>query len=103
MEAQVLNTESLDNDGFLSEISNWTREMAHELARRNDLGPLTEDHWKIIEYVRDYYLKYREGPPIVKIGKATGFTAGEICSMFPCGVARGAYRLAGLPRPSGCL
>jgi len=103
VEAPVLNTESLDNDGFLSEISNWTREMAHELARRNDLGPLTEDHWKIIEYVRDYYLKHGEGPPILKIGKATGFTAGEICSMFPCGVARGAYRLAGLPRPSGCL
>ncbi|MDP2840569.1 MAG: TusE/DsrC/DsvC family sulfur relay protein, partial [Syntrophales bacterium] len=97
MEAQVLNTENLDNDGFLSEISNWSREMADELARRNDLGPLTEDHWKIIEYVRDYYLKHREGPPIVKIGKATGFTAAAICSMFPCGVARGAYRLAGLP------
>ena len=103
MEAQVINTESLDNDGFLNEMSNWTREMANELARRNDLGPLTEDHWRIIEYVRDYYLKHREGPPIAKIGKATGLTSSEICSMFPCGVARGAYRLAGLPRPIGCL
>jgi tRNA 2-thiouridine synthesizing protein E len=103
MEAQVLNEENLDNDGFLSEISNWSREMAEELAQRNDLGPLTEDHWKIIEYVRDYYLEHQEGPPIVKIGKATGFKADQICSMFPCGVARGAYRLAGLPKPSGCL
>jgi dissimilatory sulfite reductase related protein len=103
VETQVLSPESLDNDGFLNEISNWTREQAQELARRNDLGPLTEDHWRIIDYVREYYLKHGEGPPIVKIGKATGFSSGEICNMFPCGVARGAYRLAGLPRPSGCL
>lgn len=103
MEAQALHSESLDNDGFLNEMSNWSRAMADELAKRNDLGPLTENHWKIIEFVRDYYLKHGEGPPILKIGKATGFSAGEICSLFPCGVARGAYRLAGLPRPSGCL
>jgi tRNA 2-thiouridine synthesizing protein E len=101
--AHALNPESLDNDGFLNEISGWTREMAEELAHRNDLGPLTESHWKIIDYVRAYYLKHGEGPPIVKIGKATGYTSGQICTMFPCGVARGAYRLAGLPRPSGCV
>jgi len=103
VEKQVFNPKNLDNDGFLNEISSWTRGMAKELARRNNLDPLTEDHWKIIEYVRDYYQKHGEGPPIVKIGKATGFTSGEICTMFPCGVARGAYRLAGLPRPSGCV
>jgi len=93
----------LDNDGFLYEMSSWTREKAYELADRNDLGPLTEDHWKIIDYVRDYYLVNGEGPPIVKIGRDLGMTSREICTLFPCGVARGAYRLAGLPRPSGCL
>ena len=58
MEAQALHAEGLDNDGFLSEMSNWTREMALELAKRNDLGPLTENHWKIIEFVRGYYLAH---------------------------------------------
>ena len=103
METQALNPNNLDPDGFLNEISGWNRDMAIELAERNDLGPLTEKHWMIIEYVREYYTKHGEGPPIVKIGKATGFSSSEICRMFPCGVARGAYRLAGLPRPSGCL
>lgn len=103
MEPQVLNIESLDPDGFLSEISHWTRAMAHELAQRNDLGPLTAQHWKVIDYVREYYLAHGEGSPIIKIGKATGLASSEICSLFPCGVSRGAYRLAGLPRPSGCL
>jgi tRNA 2-thiouridine synthesizing protein E len=103
---KILNrveAESLDNDGFLVEMTQWTREMAEELAKRNDLGPLTEDHWKIIEFVHGYYQKYRTGPPVVKIGKATGLPPKRICELFPCGVARGAYRLAGLPRPFGCL
>ncbi len=103
MESAVLKSDSLDNDGFLKQISSWNREKAHELAERNNLGPLTEDHWKIIDFVRGYYLAHGEGPPIVKIGKALGMTSSKICNLFPCGVARGAYRLAGLPRPSGCL
>lgn len=103
MSSSTLRSQVLDQDGFLMQISNWTRETAHELAEKNDLGPLTEQHWKIIDYVREYYLKHGEGPPIVKIGRATGMTSGEICTLFPCGVARGAYRLAGLPRPTGCL
>ncbi len=103
MESAVINPDTLDQDGFLKQISRWTREAAHELAERNDLGPLTADHWKIIDFVREYYLVHGEGPPIVKIGKAVGMSATDICELFPCGIARGAYRLAGLPRPSGCL
>ena len=93
----------LDNDGFLTEMVAWNREMAEELAKRNDIGPLTTEHWTIIEYVRDYYTKYQIGPSIVKIGKATGISPKKICCLFECGVARGAYRLAGLPRPDGCV
>ena len=104
MYAQNQDMKEIENpDGFLKEIATWTREVAMELARRNNIGPLTEDHWRIIEYVQQYYTTYGQGPPIVQIGKVTGFRPGYICELFPCGVARGAYRLAGLPRPFGCL
>lgn len=103
MGSEALKDEQLDNDGFLHEIKDWTREVAEELAERNELAPLTDDHWKIIEYIRGYFETYGEGPPVVKIAKATGMTSKQICTLFPCGVARGAYRLAGLPRPAGCL
>ncbi len=94
---------SLDEEGFLKTMSGWSRSMVEELATRNDIGPLTDEHWKVIEFVKDYYLAHGTGPPVVKIGKATGLSAAEICRLFPCGVARGAYRLAGLPRPPGCF
>ncbi len=98
------NLDGVENpDGFLKEMSLWSREIAEELARRNNLGPLVEDHWKIIEYVKEYYAKTGRGPAILSIAKETGFSSEHICHLFPCGVAKGAYRLAGLPRPSGCL
>ncbi|MCP4606021.1 MAG: TusE/DsrC/DsvC family sulfur relay protein [Proteobacteria bacterium] len=103
MERDLAKSKMLDNDGFLVEMSTWTRNVAVELAERNDLGPLIEDHWRIIEYVRKYYLDFGHGPPIVKISKATGMSTKRICTLFPCGVGRGCYRLAGLPRPIGCL
>ena len=89
-------------DGFLSQISSWNREVAEELARRNEIWPLTEEHWKVIHYLRDYYLKYAQGPVILKISRATGLSVQRICELFPCGMVRGAYRIAELPRPPGC-
>jgi len=89
-------------DGYLKEMSSWSRDIAEKLAKENDIGPLCEEHWVIIDYIKDYYQKYQIGPSIVKISKRTGFSSKKICELFPCGVARGAYRLAGLPRPSGC-
>jgi TusE/DsrC/DsvC family sulfur relay protein len=103
MEPELIQHDMLDGDGFLLEMSTWTKSVAEDLAERNDLAPLCEDHWRIIDYVREYYLAHGQGPPIVKISKATGMTSREICTLFPCGVGRGCFRLAGLPRPSGCL
>jgi len=101
-QAQVPDA-ALDEDGFLKTLSGWSRSMAQTLAENNDIGPLSEDHWRVIEYVKSFYEAHATGPPVVKICKATGLSRTEICRLFPCGVARGAYRLAGLPRPSGCL
>ncbi len=104
MAEETRTTEArLDEEGFLKLITGWSRPVAEQLAVLNDIGPLSEDHWRVIEFVRDYYREHGAGPPVVKIGKATGLTAAEICRLFPCGVVRGAYRLAGLPRPPGCI
>lgn len=93
----------LDDEGFLRTIAGWNRRMAQQLAYANDIGDLSEEHWQVIEYVKDYYEEYGEGPPVMKIGKATGMKSKQICELFPCGVVKGAYRLAGLPRPPGCV
>jgi len=104
VDAEATHAEpNFDEDGFLKTVSTWSRAMAEELAEKNDIGPLTDEHWKVIEYVKNYYETYGTGPAVVKIGKNTGMSSQTICDLFPCGVVRGAYRLAGLPRPSGCF
>ena len=92
----------VNDDGFLTKIASWNRATAEELAKEHDIGPLTDDHWKVIDFVQDYYSAYGRGPEVIKIHRETGLTTSDICTLFPCGMVKGAYRLAGLPRPPGC-
>jgi tRNA 2-thiouridine synthesizing protein E len=100
---QINSLPDLAEEGFLSENSHWSQKVAEELARINEIWPLSLDHWKVINYVRDYYAKNGEGPLIYKISRAIGLSGKYICELFPCGIVKGAYRIAGLPRPPGCL
>jgi tRNA 2-thiouridine synthesizing protein E len=104
MEAQVsqITGAELNADGFLVQLSQWDSKTAEELAKANGIWPLTEYHWMIIEFVQRYYKEHNTGPPVVRISEATGLSMRQICELFPCGVVKGAYRLAGLPRPPGC-
>lgn len=97
----ALETE-VNDDGFLKSLASWNRSAAQELAEEHNIGPLTEGHWKVIDFVRDYYSAHGRGPEVVKLHKETGLSTTEICKLFPCGMVKGAYRLAGLPRPPGC-
>ena len=92
----------LDPNGFLGIMAAWDRAEAQRLAYEHEIGPLTEDHWKVIDFVRAYYRTYRVGPPVVRIHRETGLSSGAICRLFPCGMVKGAYRVSGMPRPPGC-
>ena len=99
--AQV-SPEVLDPNGFLKTMAGWTRDDAEKLAVEHGVGVLTEEHWKVIEYVQGFFRTYGLGPPVVRVHKVTGLSSVDICKLFPCGMVKGAYRLAGLPRPPGC-
>jgi dissimilatory sulfite reductase related protein len=92
-----------DEDGFIQDTTKWTEEVARALAKLEGIGELTEEHWKVIRYLRSYYLKFRAAPMIRKLCKETGFELQYICQLFPAGPAKGACRLAGLPKPTGCV
>jgi tRNA 2-thiouridine synthesizing protein E len=81
----------------------WNRDAAEEVARLNDIWPLTEDHWKVIDYVRNYHIKFGQGPFICRVCRDTSLSLKQIFDLFPCGLVKGAYRIAGLPRPPGCV
>ncbi len=96
-------TYQVDEDGFLEDPTIWNEIAAKDFGLCEGVEDLTENHWKVINYLRNYYLQYGIAPMIRKLCKETGFKLNEIYTMFPSGPAKGACKLAGLPKPTGCV
>ena len=94
---------SVDEDGFMQEPENWNERIALALASTEGLSELTDEHWKLINYIREYYAQYQIAPMIRKLCKETGFPLKRIYELFPSGPAKGACRVAGLAKPTGCV
>lgn len=93
----------IDEDGFLVNPEDWNEDVVKAFAALEDVSELTADHWKLIDYLRNYYKQFGIAPMIRKMCKDTGFTLKQIYDLFPSGPAKGACKLAGLPKPTGCV
>jgi TusE/DsrC/DsvC family sulfur relay protein len=94
---------AVDEDGFMEVPDEWNEEVAAALATTEGVEDLTENHWKVVNYLRDYYMQFGVAPMIRKLCKQTGFSLKEIYELFPSGPAKGACKVAGLPKPTGCV
>jgi TusE/DsrC/DsvC family sulfur relay protein len=93
----------VDEDGFIEDPAVWNENLAVELAKVEDVETLTEDHWKVINYLRNYFQQFGIAPMIRKLCKETGYDLKTIYVLFPSGPAKGACKVAGLPKPTGCV
>lgn len=94
---------NVDEDGFLQEPEVWNDAVAEDFALTEGIADLTDGHWKVIRYLRNYYLEFGIAPMVRKVCKETGYKLKEIYDLFPSGPAKGACKLAGLPKPTGCV
>ncbi len=93
----------VDEDGFMMEPDQWNEEVAVALGSTEGVDALTDDHWKLVHYLRDYYKQFGIAPMIRKLCKETGFPLKTIYELFPSGPAKGACKVAGLAKPTGCV
>ena len=93
----------VDEDGFMQDPDVWNKEVAAALATTEGVDALGEDHWKVVEYLRNYYIQFGVAPMIRKLCKETGYDLKRIYALFPSGPAKGACKVAGLPKPTGCV
>jgi tRNA 2-thiouridine synthesizing protein E len=93
----------VDEDGFMEEPELWNEQVALALATTEGVDEMTEEHWKLVNYLRDYYLKFGIAPMIRKLCKETGFPLKKVYELFPSGPAKGACKVAGLAKPTGCV
>ena len=104
MELTVNNqTIEMDGDGFMLQPELWNDEVAKAIAQADDINDLTEDHWKVIRIIRQNYEEKGLAPMVRVICKETGLKLKQIYELVPLGPARGACRVAGLPKPEGCV
>ncbi|MEA1959974.1 MAG: TusE/DsrC/DsvC family sulfur relay protein [Bacillota bacterium] len=92
----------LDEDGFLDDAAQWDEEVAAVLAVTEEVE-LTPEHWEIINYLRNYYAEFGVAPMVRKMLKDTKKKQAEIYTLFPSGPGKGACKIAGLPKPTGCV
>lgn len=93
----------LDDEGFLVDPSQWTEEMAVALARREGIDPLTDRHWQVIRTMRQQYEQTGSGPAVRLLSKTSGVPIKELYQLFPKGPAKLAAKIAGVPKPRGCI
>ena len=93
----------LNQEGFFVHPEDWDEEMVPELARREGIDPVTDAHWKVIRFMREAYFRDGTGPTVRILGKTSGVTVKELYQLFPKGPAKVAARIAGIPKPRGCI
>jgi len=97
-------TIEVNEEGFLARPEEWTEETAKLLAKAEEgLDELTAEHWAVVMFIRAYYLEKNLAPMVRKMCQATGFPLMKIYDLFPSGPAKGACKVAGLPKPDGCV
>ena len=94
----------VNDEGFLIRSEEWNEDVAKILAKVEEgIEELTDDHWDVIRYIRGYFLEKKLAPMVRKLCKETGFQLRYIFELFPSGPAKGACKVAGLPKPDGCV
>lgn len=100
---------AVDEEGYLVNLADWNEDVANVMAAEDNLT-LTENHWEVINFLRDYYAEYQIAPAIRVLTKAIGKKLGPekgnskyLYELFPYGPAKQACRYAGLPKPTGCI
>ncbi|MHB8191024.1 MAG: TusE/DsrC/DsvC family sulfur relay protein [Ferrimicrobium sp.] len=97
------DTVEVTEDGFFVHPEQWQKEMAPDLAAQEGIELLTDKHWQVIEFMRKQYLEKGEGPTVRVLGKTSGVTVKELYQLFPKGPAKIAAKIAGIPKPIGCI
>ena len=93
----------LDKDGFMLEPTLWDEEVARAIALDEGINEIGEKHWAIVNFIREYWKEHDLAPPVRLLCKEGGVSVREVYKLFTSGPARGACRVAGLPKPDGCV
>ena len=98
-----------DEEGYITNLSEWTPELGAVIAKAEEVD-MTDEHWAVVNFLRDYYEEYQIAPAVRVLIKAIKKSLGKevgnnkyMYELFPYGPAKQACKIAGLPKPTGCV
>jgi len=102
-------TYETDEEGYLANLADWSEDVAKAIAAEEKVE-MTSAHWEVVNFLRDYYNEYQIAPAVRVLTKAIGKQLGPdkgnskyLYELFPYGPAKQACKIAGLPKPTGCV
>ena len=98
-----------DEEGYLVNLADWNKDVADYIAKSENVA-MTDQHWEVVDFLRGYYDEYQIAPAVRVLTKAIGKKLGPekgnsqyLYELFPYGPAKQACKIAGLPKPTGCV
>jgi TusE/DsrC/DsvC family sulfur relay protein len=98
-----------DEEGYLIDLASWNEELARLIAKDEEIE-MTDEHWEVVKFLREYYNEYQIAPAVRVLVKAVKKKLGAdkgsnkyLYELFPYGPAKQACKIAGLPKPTGCV
>jgi len=102
-------TYETDEEGYLVNLADWDEAVADVIAKTENVE-MTPSHWEVVNFLREYYNEYQIAPAVRVLTKAIGKQLGPekgnsqyLYELFPYGPAKQACKIAGLPKPTGCV
>lgn len=92
-----------DQDGFMREPEIWDDEVAAAIALEEGIETMSDTHWAVVRFIREFWKENDAAPPVRMLCQQNGVSLRQIYKLFTAGPARGACRIAGLPKPDGCV
>jgi tRNA 2-thiouridine synthesizing protein E len=93
----------VDEEGFLQQPELWDDDVARLFATTEGIAEMNEQQWALVRFIRGYWLEHQTAPMIRKLCQVTNVNLRTIFKLFPSGPAKGACKVAGLPKPEGCV
>ena len=94
---------AFNEEGFMTDPNQWTKEIAEVIAKQEGIETLTENHWKIIDFCRETGMASGKSPTLRQITTGTGVSTKELFALFPKGPAKKVAKISGLGKPEGCV
>ena len=93
----------VNEEGYLLNSQAWDEAVAAAIAAEEGISSLSPSHWKIIYFMRQIYAQRGDGPSIRQLTRESGVDTKQLYQLFPKGPAKKAARVAGIPKPHGCI